>query len=134
EVGVAGPEGAPPAVLPKDALRAVGFEPDQGLLPYPARSFPGYRLLTEFFAFPSKFLFVDLTGLNENILLPAGNRLEIFIYLSRSSADLERNLAADTFRLGCTPMVNLFRQRAEPIALTHAEPEYRVLPDVRRPP
>jgi type VI secretion system protein ImpG len=133
EVGVAGGTGAPPVVLGKDVLQPVGFEPDEGMLPYPARSFPGYRLLTEFFAFPSKFLFVDLTGLSERMLRPLGNRLELFVYLSRSSADLERNVSADTFRLGCTPMVNLFRQRAEPTPLTHAEFELRVVPDVRRP-
>ncbi|HYT94443.1 MAG TPA: type VI secretion system baseplate subunit TssF [Gemmataceae bacterium] len=134
EVALAGsPDRAPAVVLGADALRPVGFEADEGMLPYPARSFPGYRLLTEFFAFPSKFLFVDLTGLDERILGQVGNRLEVFIYLSRTSADLEQNLSDDTFRLGCTPMVNLFRQRAEPIPLTHTEPEYRVVPDVRRP-
>jgi type VI secretion system protein ImpG len=134
DVAVAGgAESGPPAVLPADALRPVGFGPDEGLLPYPARSFPGYRLLTEYFAFPNKFLFVDLTGLDEALLSRMGNRLDVCIYLSRASADLEQNLSADTFRLGCTPMVNLFRQRAEPIALTHAEPEYRVVPDARRP-
>ena len=38
----------------------------------------------------------------------------------------------DTFRLGCTPIVNLFEQIAEPIRLNHAQTEYRVIPDVRR--
>src|SRR5204863_5847352 len=36
-------------------------------------------------------------------------------------------------RLGCTPVVNLYVQRAEPAALTHAAAEYRVVPDARRP-
>ena len=44
----------------RECLRPVGFERDEGLLPYPARSFLGYRLLTEYFAFPQKFLFFDL--------------------------------------------------------------------------
>jgi type VI secretion system protein ImpG len=134
ELAVAGTEGGgPPVVLPADALRPVGFEPDEGMFPYPARSFPGYRLLTEYFAFPSKFLFADLTGLDKELMSRMGNRLDVYVYLNRASADLEQNLSSDTFRLGCTPMVNLFRQRAEPIALTHAESEYRVVPDVRRP-
>lgn len=34
--------------LTKDHLKAVGFEKDQGMLPYTGRSFLGYRLLTEF--------------------------------------------------------------------------------------
>ena len=54
-------------------------------------------------------------------------------YLSRSNVDLEQNVTADTFQLGCTPIVNLYQQRAEPIALTHTETEYRVVPDARRP-
>ena len=39
---------------------------------------------------------------------------------------------ARTFRLGCTPVVNLFEQVAEPILLTQRATEYAVVPDVRR--
>jgi type VI secretion system protein ImpG len=127
------PEDPAPVLLDKDCLRPVGFERDEGMLPYPARSFVGYRLLTEFFVFPEKFLFFDLAGLSPQVLAGAGNQLELFLYLSRSVADLERNLSADTFRLGCTPVVNLYKQRAEPIPLTHTESAYRVVPDARRP-
>lgn len=122
-----------PVLLERKCIRTVGFERDEGLLPYPPRSFLGYRLLTEFFAFPEKYLFIDLAGLGAEALAPIGNRLEVFIYLNRSSPDLERNISADTFRLGCTPVINLYTQRAEPIQLTHTEPEYRVVPDARRP-
>jgi type VI secretion system protein ImpG len=119
-------------LLDKSALHHVGFGPDDGVLPYGPRSFLGYRLLSEFFAFPQKFLFVDLTGLKGK--LPAeGNQLEIFIYLNRGLPDLKPNIRADTFQLGCAPIVNLYKQRAEPIRLTQTEYEYRVVPDARRP-
>ena len=39
----------------------------------------------------------------------------------------------ENFRLGCTPVVNLFPQIAEPIALNQTKAEYRVVPDVHRP-
>src|SRR5262249_26149197 len=122
-----------PVALPRDCIQPVGFNRDEGMLPYPARSLLGYRLLTEFFAFPEKFLFFDLAGIKPAHLSRIGNQLEIYLYLNHTSTDLERNLSADTFRLGCTPIVNLYRQQAEPIQLTHAEFEYRVVPDVRRP-
>jgi type VI secretion system protein ImpG len=109
-----------------------GFESDDGLLPYPARSFVGYRLLTELFTFPQKFHFVDV-DIPPEAASRAGNALELYVYLNRSAPDLEANLSADTFRLGCTPVVNLYAQRAEPVRLTHTDPEYRVVPDVRRP-
>ena len=40
----------------------MGFGRDEGMLPYSPRSFLGYRLLQEYFAFPEKFLFVDSVG------------------------------------------------------------------------
>lgn len=133
-VALAGsPADREPVVLDRRSVRPVGFEPDDGMLPYSTRSFLGYRLLTEYFAFPQKFLFFDLAGLGRRVLQKAGNRLELFFYLNRSNVDLEQNVTADSLQLGCTPIVNVYRQRAEPIALTHTETEYRVVPDARRP-
>ncbi|MEJ7640153.1 MAG: type VI secretion system baseplate subunit TssF [Singulisphaera sp.] len=61
-----------------------------------------------------------------------GNEVELLFYLARPP---RRELAVgpDNFRLGCTPIVNLFPQVAEPIRLTHRRTEYRVVPDVARP-
>jgi type VI secretion system protein ImpG len=115
-----------------DVLKPVGFGRDEGLLPYPARSFVGYRLLTEFFTFSQKFLFVDVE-VPPSALARGEPYLELFIYLNRQAVDLEPNITADTFKLSCTPMVNLFAQRAEPIRITQQEFEYRVVPDQRRP-
>ena len=127
------PDDAEPITLGRACLRPVGFGREEGMLPYPPRSLLGYRLLTEFFAFPEKFLFLDVAGLNPKRLEKIGNQLELYIYLNQTSADLERTVSADTFRLGCAPVVNLYRQRAEPISLTHTEFEYRIVPDARRP-
>jgi type VI secretion system protein ImpG len=127
------PRDTKPYVLPKTALAPVGFARDEGVLPFSQRSFVGYRLLSEFFSFPEKFLFVELTGLDPARLATVGNRLDIYFYLNRGSADLERQVSADTFRLGCTPAVNLFSMRTDPFVLSHTQTEYRVIPDARRP-
>ena len=128
-----GPTDPNPTILPAGAIKPVGFGPDEGLLPYPARSHLGYRLLTEYFAFPEKFLFFDLEGLEAKTLLDAGRRIEIFFYLRRGSADLERSVGPESLALGCAPIVNLFPLRAEPITVTQATTDYRVVPDSRRP-
>ena len=122
-----------PRVLPKTCIHPVGFGIDEGLLPYPKRSFPGYRLLTEYFAFPSKFLFVEFEGLDRALGEKTQNELTLYVFLRRSSVDLQKNVGPSTFALGCTPIVNLFAKRAEPIRLTQREPEVRVVPDARRP-
>lgn len=121
-----------PVILPADSIRPVGFGLDEGMLPYPPRAQAGYRLLTEFFAFPEKFLFFDVVNLSAKTLLAAGAKLDVFIYFNRAMPELERAAGRDNFALGCAPVVNLFAQRAEPIALDHSQPEYRVVPDVRR--
>lgn len=122
-----------PVILDRGKIGAVGFEPEDGVLPYSPRSFLGYRLLTELFAFPEKFLFFDLSGLTVKSLHRAGNRLEIFFYLDCPPPDGARLINGATFALGCTPIVNLFRQQAEPILLDHTRTEYPVVADARRP-
>lgn len=123
--------------LPPDAVRQVGFAADEGMLPFPQRSFWAYRLLQEYFTFPEKFLFLDLSGFEQLAASEFGNQAEILFFIS----DFERNdrrqtieagLTESTFRLGCSPVVNLFPQTAEPILLDQQRFEYRIVPDARR--
>lgn len=120
-----------PVVLPASAVKPAGFGLDESLLPYSARAFPGYRLLTEFFAYPRKFLYFDVEIGREN-LARLGDRLEISILLESSSPDLEQLVRDDTIRLGCTPIVNLFDMTADAITLHERDTEYRIIPDARR--
>ena len=122
-----------PVILSADAIKPVGFGQDEGILPLPARSLPGYRLLTEYFAFPEKLLFFDITGLSAKILVNAGRKLNIFFYFNMAAPGLDRIVNQSNFVLGCTPIVNLFEQPAEPIPLNEESAEYRVIPDIRRP-
>lgn len=122
-----------PVILPPDVLRPVGFAPEEALFPWPARSFSGFRLLSEYFAAREKFLFVDFCRLDAKTLVSAGNHMDIFVYLDRAVPDLERSVQVTSLTLGCTPIVNLFEQRCEPVPLDHTSIEYRIEPDVRRP-
>lgn len=126
------PNDTTPVLLPGNAISQAGFAPEDALLPWDARSFSGFRLLSEYFAFPQKFMFLDIDGLTAKSLVCDSNKLEVFIYLARTSPELERAVSAENFALGCTPIVNLFPQRCEPINLDHTATEYRVTPDARR--
>src|SRR5579875_1617179 len=128
-----GPADPAPVVFPAAAIEPAGFAAEEALFPWPARSFSGFRLLTEYFSFPDKFLFVDFCRIDGKSLLSGGRELEIFVYLDRVLPELERNVTAEALALGCTPIVNLFPQRCEPIRLSHTESEYRIVPDARRP-
>jgi type VI secretion system protein ImpG len=121
----------PAVVLGPAAIGEVGFSADEGILPYSSRSFLGYRLVQEFFHFPHKFLFFDVLGLKSLRGSGFGTEARIVLLLNEVPR-IEHKLGPENFRLGCTPIVNLFQQTAEPVRLTHAHTEYRIVPDVRR--
>ncbi|RMX04248.1 type VI secretion system baseplate subunit TssF [Corticibacter populi] len=135
-ISIAGAEdAAAPLRLDASHLRGVGLDEGEGLLEYGARSFGGYRLLQEYFALPEKFLFIELDGLD---LSRFERRIEIRLHLrpfgrAERLARLETAVQASTFRLHCTPVVNLFTQQAEPVRISQQVHEYPVIPDVRRP-
>jgi len=122
-----------PIFIGKNAIKPVGFDNNEGILPYPDSSFIGYRLLTEYFVFPEKFMFIDFTGIKEKLPEHTANTLDLYIYLDSSDVELEHNITEETFILGACPVVNLFKQRADPIKLDHTQMEYQVVPDSRRP-
>jgi type VI secretion system protein ImpG len=108
------------------------------MVPYSRRSFVGHRLLMEYFTFPEKFFFVDVTGLEQVWAAGFKDAFELVFLISEVEGNdrqqrLELELTRKTFRLGCTPAANLFTQVAEPVQLTQRKYEYAVVPDVRRP-
>jgi type VI secretion system protein ImpG len=117
-----------PIFLPAGNLRVKGFAPDEAMLPTPASSFDGYRLLTEFFALPQKFLYLEIDGLDRW----TGDHCELYIYLKSSDPRLERIISANDFALNTTPVINLFHQISEPIKLDGSRTEYSLLSDSRR--
>lgn len=114
------------------ALQAVGFDEATAMLPFPKRSFPGFRLLTEFFALPEKFLFFRITGLRDALARTGGNRFQIFLYTNAPAERLAQAVDANSFDIHCTPVINLFPQRAEPIHIDQTRHEYDIVPDARR--
>src|SRR5262249_51846653 len=120
-------------LTPSQCLFQVGFEADEILLPYPRRSFPGYGLLTELFTFPSKFQFLDLGGFERMRQAGYEKQVQVIVFLNQLVSSIQQAVDAQTFRLGCTPVINLFEQTAEPVNVTHLRYEYRIVPDVARP-
>ena len=126
-----------PISLPASHLQPVGFTDNEALLPYPRRAFSGYRLLQEYFHFPEKFFFLELTGLDRLATSGFGPRVEVVFLISRferpeRQQSLELSVSAETLSLGSSPAINLFPHTAEPILLDQTRTEYLVTPDVRR--
>lgn len=121
--------------LPAGAVRCAGFGPAESLFGQDGRTFPGFRLLSEYFALPEKFLFLEASGL-EGLPLEGGLRLTFLVSpygTTERHLRLARTLCASTFRLGCVPAVNLFRHPGAPIRLDHRRFSYPVAADNRAP-
>lgn len=117
-----------PVFLPKDSILPVGLGLDEGVIPYSPHSHPGYRLVQEYFSLPQKFMFFDLANLERH---KCSQELDLLFLVDKSAP---RGLVVDrhTFKLGCTPIINLFSKTTEPIRLDHRQSEYRLVPDIRR--
>ena len=118
---------------PPRSVRQVGFDDDQKLLPYGARSFQGYRLLHEYLAFPQRFMFFEVAGLSDAVARCSGNLLDVVVLLSDASPQLENIVNKSNFALYCTPAINLFRMPADRIDVSDRFSEFHVLPDKMRP-
>ncbi|MHC4733059.1 MAG: type VI secretion system baseplate subunit TssF [Planctomycetota bacterium] len=119
-------------VVDASCIRRVGFENKQKLLPYDARSFQGYRLLHEYFAFPQRFMFIELKDLNGAVRNCEENQLDIIILLKQANTNLEGTVNADNFRLFCSPAINLFEKRLDRIHVSDKFFEFHVVPDRTR--
>ena len=114
--------------LAGDHVVARGLGQTEGVLPYPERSFPGYRLLQEYFAFKERFLFFDLTGLNDVVeKLELESAVEVSVTFNRRLESFPM-VSRENVRLHCVPIVNLFEHPADPIRLRHDRVQYLIQP------
>jgi type VI secretion system protein ImpG len=111
-------------------IELVGFADDEALLDYDQRSHPAYRLLSEYFAFPEKFNFLDIP-IAPSILNTSSRTITLHFVLTgiRSDSDQARvleSVSPAAFVLGCTPVVNLFKAQAVPVRVSHIAAQYPI--------
>lgn len=122
--------------LAQPPLQLAGFAQQDALLPFPARAHPAFRLLTEFFAYPEKFHFIDLALEPLLPLLPPRcQAFTVHLLLSGVAPDgdaarLLSSLSARNLLPRCTPVVNLFDKPGVPVQLSHTSADYALVADV----
>jgi type VI secretion system protein ImpG len=128
--GIPLPEQFSPA---KFSIRPLGFDTDHALLPETSRSFSGYRLLREYFAFRQRFLFFELGSLRPLLRYCPGIELDLLVLFKDQDLRLENRVEVNSIGLFCSPAINLFERRLDRIPLDHRHSEYQVIPDKTRP-
>ena len=132
QIAFVGAHGSQTILLAKDVLSQVGFGDDEAVLPETRQGHSAYRLMQEYLNFSEKFRFFDLKFPSLKLLpdLEFDDSVEI-LFLLRSAARGVLSLSAESFQLGCTPVINLFPHLADPMRLDYRRPEYRIVPDAQ---
>ncbi len=125
----ANPVGTPLELGPS-AILPVGFADDEALLPWPALSHPGLRLIQELLHFPDKYRFFAVRG--PFVSDARGDTLELRFQFD-SPDPIPGEPTAANFRLHCTPAINLFDATADPIRVDPLIGEYLLRPAGHRP-
>jgi type VI secretion system protein ImpG len=119
--------------LPPDCIRPLGFDDQEALLPVSHRDFHGHRLLHEYFAFPERFLFLELADLRDALGRCDTQAFDVVLVLDHWDATLENRVDASNFALYCTPVINLFPHRTDRMAVHDGQHDYRLIVDRMRP-
>lgn len=120
-------------INPDSAVTPGGLSPSHALLPEDRRAFWGYSLLREYFVYPEKFLFVDLNGFDTIPFLDPEPQSFIYTVTLSKQFTTDKPFAAESFRLFCSPVVNLSLQETEPVTRSGLKSEYRIVADVASP-
>jgi type VI secretion system protein ImpG len=121
--------------LPSLPLALAGLAEDDAMIPFPARSHPALRLLSEYFCYPDKFHFIDLDTAAVRELLPprcTGFTLHVVLSGLPGDADAARllgGIGAANLLTSCTPVINLFPKAGVPLQLSHTSADYPLLAD-----
>ncbi|MCI0151581.1 type VI secretion system baseplate subunit TssF [Paraburkholderia sediminicola] len=116
-----------------DAVVHEGLEPGLGLLPLVWPKFHGHNLLHEFSACPSRFYFFTLTGLEAGLHKVRGREAEIVVLLEQAPDRLANVVDASHFALFCTPVINLFQRKSDPVEVPKVGAEFQLVPDQLAP-
>jgi len=121
------------ATFPASSIGRVGFKNQEALLPPGPRSFEGYRLLREYFAFPQRYLFFEAAGFGDALKQCTDTKIDLVIALKEQDTRLEGRIDATFFELFCSPIINLFPKQLDRIILSDRFSEFHVVPDKNRP-
>jgi type VI secretion system protein ImpG len=88
-------------------------------------------MIQEYFAFPQKYYFIDVKGLDAMAGRGFGESFQLLFHIStfqrpERHARLQDGVGDRTLRLSCAPVVNLFPAEARPINLNQRKSEYPV--------
>ena len=119
----------PFGIVSDRSVEHEGMNVGDSMLPLTWPKFHGHNLLHEYTACPARFWFFTLTGLGSGLRHVTDREAEIVILLDRFDSTLVEYVDASRFALFCTPVINLFRRKADPAEIPRIDGEVLLRPD-----
>lgn len=119
-------------LLGKDSFSMCGFDDAEQMFGLCSDGELGASVVEDFFAFPEKFSFFQITGLAD---------LELSSFVSNGSAQINVHLILDdvvpssiplrrgALKLNCFPVINVFDKTTEPVVVNEKNYRYRLTAD-----
>lgn len=110
--------------LNADNLKVCGFADEERLFPADVNQDLGFSLLQDYFNYPDKFMFVELTGLEQ---VQIKDQIELLLLFDENlSPSVKLNNQA--LKLNCAPIINLFTKTTEPLPVHFKDYRYKLYP------
>ena len=114
-------------------VKPRGFDIEDSLFPFEARTFEGYRLFRKYFALPQSFMFVQIKGILNAIKTISSSKAEIILTFDTENRALKGHLKRSNFHLFCSPIVNAFEQTLARIEVNNNQTEFHLTGDKVNP-
>lgn len=114
-------------VLPAGSVRLAGFAADEAVLADEDSGYRGFNVLHEFFAFPEKFLALEIGNLDQVPLLAGVAQVSLVAVLDRLPEGMPTP-TPEHLLLNCVPALNRFDHEADPIRVDPGSVEHRIRP------
>ena len=114
-------------------IKTRGFDIEDSLFPFEARTFEGYRLFRKYFVLPQSFMFVQIKGILNAIKSISAKKAEIILTFDSENRALKGHLKRSNFNLFCSPVVNAFEQTLAGIELNNNQTEFHLAGDKINP-
>ena len=120
--------------LPPSAIDPIGLHGEPTMFPWPDTAPAAHRLLLERFTLPERAHFLDIRGIHTIVarageLVAAGPPALTLAFTFDRPPPLPAAIDTGSFRLHCTPAVNLFETTAEPLHHTPLTREHLLRAD-----
>lgn len=126
-------DGSEDALDPGTLIRQAGLSEQESLLPLANNVSHHLNIMRDLFAFPEKYLFVDLFVLQEtNQQHDLPQNFSLLMHFD-SHLQIASELTEENFKLHCSPAINLFRKDTEPLTVDGSKSEYLITADSSDP-